>query len=254
MHDRRVKAAIRRAVTAGPDPRPASGHRDRLEVELLGAYRDRYPRHRRYLMLLNPWNRAARLALAGLAVALLGVGACSTSTTTEVEMGQKLTITMDGLSGDKADDSLRHLEGELNDFFAARPEVEGVNFNLRGSESGTVFEIMAWGRDVDAAALEADLLAQVPGLSATNVTIEPLSGGVRENLLQHFGHEILGLELELNGETADEIRAQIIARMAAAGIEGDARVVVEDTPDGRRIITVDVEGDTTVDVDGGSRP
>lgn len=243
MHDRRVKAAIRRAMTAGNDPRPAAGHREQLEDRLLGAYRDRYPRHRRYLMLLNPWNRAARLAMAGLAVALLGLGACTTSTTTEVEMGQRLTITMAGLAGDKADDSLRQLEGELDRFFASRPEVEGVNFNLRGSEAGTVFEVMAWGDAVDAADLEADLRAQVPGLAATTVSIEPLTGSVRENLLEHFGHEVLGLEMELSGETADEIRAQIMAQMAAAGIDGDAQVHVEETADGRKTITVEVKGE-----------
>jgi len=247
MRDRRVKATIRRAVTAGQAPRPSAGHRGRLETGLLEAYRDRYPRHRRYLMLLNPWNRAARLALAGLAAALLGVGACTTSTTTEVEMGQKLTITMAGQPGDKtgvmADDSLRQLESELNRFFAARPEIEGVNFNLRGFDDRTVFEVMAWGRDVDAASLEADLRAQVAGLSAATVDIQPLSGSVRENLLEHFGHEVLGLEMQLNGETADEIRAQIMAQMAAAGIDGEAQVQVEETTDGRKIITVDVKGE-----------
>lgn len=243
MRDRRMKATIRRAMAAGQDPRPSAGHRGRLETGLLAAYRDRHPRHRRYLMLLNPWNRSTRLALAGLAVALLGVGACSTSTTTEVEMGQKLTITMAGLAGDKADDSLRQLEGELDRFFAGRPEVEGVNFNLRGTDAGTVFEVMAWGRDVDAAALEAGLREQVPGLAATTVDFEPLSGSVRENLLEHFGHEVLGLEMELSGETADEIRAQIMAQMAAAGIDGEAQVHVEETPDGRKTITVEVKGE-----------
>lgn len=243
MRERQVKAAIRRAMTAGQVPRPADGHRERLQAGLLDAYRDRHPRNRRYLMLLNPWNRAARLALAGLAVALLGVGACTTSTTTEVEMGQKLTITMAGLTGDKADDGLKQLEGELDRFFASRPEVEGVNFNLRGSEAGTVFEVMAWGDEVNAAALEADLREQVPGLAATTVSIEPLTGSVRENLLEHFGHEVLGLEMQLSGETADEIRAQIMAQMAAAGIDGDAHVQVEETPDGRKTITVEVKGE-----------
>lgn len=246
MSERRLKATIRDSLAATTPP-PSPGHRGRLEADLLATYRDRYPRQRRYLMLLNPRNRTARLALAGLAVALLGVGACSTSTTTEVEMGQKLTITMDR-PGDartdaKSDDDLRNLEAELESFFASQPDVEGVNFNLRGLDDRTVLEVMAWGRDLDAATLEAALRAQVPGLSAGTVDIEPLSGGVRESLLARFGHEVLGLEMELSGETADEIRAQIMARMAAAGVDGDAQVHVEETPDGRRIITVDIEGE-----------
>lgn len=244
MHDRRLKATIRRGYEAAT-PRPAPGHRGRLEAEVLEAYRERYPRHRRLLMMLNPWNRAARLAMAGLAVALLGLGACSTSTTTEVEMGQKLTITMDGPAGGKADDGLKALEGELDRFFAAQPAVEGVSFNLRSMDDRTVFEVMAWGQGLDGEKLEADLRAQVPGLAGTTVDVSPLSGSVRENLLSHFGHEYLGLEMEVTGETAEEIRAQILAQMSAAGVTGDAKVHVEESADGRRVITVDVEGEMT---------
>ena len=43
-------------------------------------------------MLLNPYNRIGRLAMAGLALMILGIGACSTSTTTEVEMGQEVEL------------------------------------------------------------------------------------------------------------------------------------------------------------------
>lgn len=240
MHERRVKAALKRERAAAATQRPGPGHRAQLESSLLDTYRRRYPRHRRWLMLLNPWNRIARLAMAGLAVALLGVGACSTSTTTEVEMGQKLTITMGGLSGDKADADLQALEGELNRFFAAQPDVEGVTFNLRGMNGQTVFEIMAWGQGLDAAALEADLRKQVPGLASTTVNVSPLNGSVRENILSHLGHEYLGLELEVSGETADEIRQQILAQMVTAGVTGDAQVQVEDLPDGRRTIKVEV--------------
>jgi hypothetical protein len=243
MHDRRMKATIRRGVEATERPQPAPGHRGRLEADLLEAYRERFPRHRRFLMLLNPWNRAARLAMAGLAVALLGLGACSTSTTTEVEMGQKLTITMGGLSGEKADAELQALEADLNRFFDAQPDVEGVNFNLRGGDGETLFEVIAWGQGLDAAALEAELREQVPGLVSRNVVVEPLNGSVRENILSHLGHEYLGLEMEVSGETAEEIRQQIIAQMAAAGVTGDAKVHVETTADGHKVITVDVEGE-----------
>ena len=240
MHERRVKAALKRERDTTATQRPGPTHRAQLESSLLDTYRRRYPRHRRWLMLLNPWNRVARLAMVGLAVALLGVGACSTSTTTEVEMGQKLTITMGGLSGDKADADLQALEGELNRFFAAQPDVEGVTFNLRGMNGETAFDIMAWGQGLDAAALAADLRKQVPRLEGTTVDVSPLNGSVRENILSHLGHEYLGLELEVSGETADEIRAQILAQMAAQGLGGDAQVQVENLPDGRRTIKVEV--------------
>jgi len=241
MPERRLKGALRRAIGAADAPRPSAGHRDRLEATVLGAYRNRYPLHRRWLMLLNPWNRVARLAMAGLAVALLGVGACSTSTTTEVEMGQKLTI---GLTA-KAEVDFPAIEADVNRVFNAHPEIEGVNFNLRGIDGRTVFEIMAWGQDVDAAMLEAELREQVPALAGASVKVEPLNGSVRESLLSHFGHEVLGLDMEVSGETADEIRAQILAQMSAAGLSGDAQVQVETTPDGRKLIRVEVTGEPT---------
>lgn len=239
MHERRVKAALGRERQAAATQRPGPGHRARLESSLLDTYRRRYPRHRRWLMLLNPWNRAARLALAGLAVALLGVGACSTSTTTEVEMGQKLTI---GLA-DKSDVDITALGGELNRFFGAQPGVDGVSFNVQVIDGSTTLEIMAWGQDLDAAALEAALRKDVPALAGATVTTEPLSGSVRENLLSHLGHTVLGLEVK--GETADEIRVQILKQMAAQGLSGDAQVQVEDLPDGRRQVKVEVTKEST---------
>lgn len=240
MHERRLKAALRRTLDMKAATPTTSGHRERLEANVLGAYRDRYPHYRRWLMLLNPWNRAARLAMAGLAAALLGVGACSTSTTTEVEMGQKLTIGLNAKSGF----DLQAVEADLNRFFDAQPGVEGVTFNIRGLDGHDVYEIMAWGRGLDAEELEASLRRQVPELAAATVDIEPLSGSVRENLISHFGHQYLGLEMEVSGQTAEEIRQQILAQMAEAGVDGDAQVQVETTPDGRRTITVDVKGET----------
>ena len=234
MHERRVKAALKRERAAAATQRPAPGHRAQLEASLLDTYRRRYPRHRRWLMLLNPWNRAARLALAGLAVALVGVGACSTSTTTEVEMGKKVTISL----ASKANVDVAALDGELNSFFKAQPGVEGVSFNVQVIDGRTTFDVMAWGQDLDAAALEAALRKDVPALADATVTVEPLAGSVHENLLSHFGHSVLGLEVK--GETADEIRAQILQQMAAQGLSGDAQVQVENLPDGRRQIKVEV--------------
>jgi hypothetical protein len=244
MHDRRMKATIRRGLEAADTPQPAPGHRGRLEADLLEAYRERLPRHRRFLMLLNPWNRAARLAMAGLAVALLGLGACSTSTTTEVEMGQKLTITMGGLSGEKADDDLKALEGELNRFFEAQPEVEGVTFNLRGMDGQTRCS-KSWpgARAWTPRHWKPTCASRCRAWRVRNVVVEPLNGSVRENILSHLGHEYLGLELEVTGETAEEIRQQIMAQMATAGVTGDARVHVETSADGHKVIKVEVEGE-----------
>ena len=68
MRDQRLKRDLARLHSARDtnDPRPE--HRDALEADLLARYRDRESRTRRWLMLLNPWNRNARFALVGLAL------------------------------------------------------------------------------------------------------------------------------------------------------------------------------------------
>lgn len=235
MHERRVKATLRK-VFGATSPGTAGGRRDRLEAMLLDAYRDRYPHHRRWLMLLNPWNRVARFALAGLAVALLGVGACSTSTTTEVGMGQKVSINLAA----KAAVDLSSLQSQLNEFLHTVPGVEGVNLNVRRMDDDTQVDLMVWGQDLDASALESGLRGQVPALAGATIAVSPLTGSVRESLLSHLGHEYLGVELDVKGQTADEIRAQILQQLAAQGVDGDAQVQVEDLPDGRRQVKVEV--------------
>jgi hypothetical protein len=234
-----MKAAIRRAIGAVEAPRPPIGHRERLESTVLDAFRDRYPHHRRWLMLLNPWNRVARLAMAGLAVALLGVGACSTSTTTEVELGQKLTITL----SDKSETDFSFIDGEVEGFFASQPGVEGASIMMQVIDGRKSLEVMVWGQDLDASALEAALRKQLPTLAEASVTVEPLTGNVRESLLAHCGHQYLGIEVK--GETADEIRQQILTQLAAQGIDGDAQVQVENTPDGRKQVRVEIRQECT---------
>jgi hypothetical protein len=234
MHERRLKAVLRQAIGAVEAPRPSIENRERLESTVLGAYRDRYPHHRRWLMLLNPWNRIARLAMVGLAVALLGVGACSTSTITEVEMGQKLTI---GLS-DKSEMDSSLMDGEIERFLAGQPGVQGASINMKMIDGRSTLEIMVWGQDLDASVLEAALRKQLPALAEASVAVEPLTGNVRESLLAHCGHQYLGIEVK--GETADEIRQQILAQLAAQGLDGDAQVQVENTPDGRKKVRVEI--------------
>ena len=63
-----------------------------LEADLLSRYRTLHPNNRRWLMLLNPWNRIARFALTGQALCAMIVGACTTETTTDVDLGKHLQL------------------------------------------------------------------------------------------------------------------------------------------------------------------
>ncbi|MEN8197634.1 MAG: hypothetical protein ABFS30_14140, partial [Pseudomonadota bacterium] len=112
MHDRRLNDRLKRIHEPDVTNRPRPQHRRELEGRLLSRYRTNQSRKRRWLVMLNPWNRTARFAVVGLALTILGVGACTTSTTTEVDMGKKMTI---GFTA-KADADMISVDTSLGNF------------------------------------------------------------------------------------------------------------------------------------------
>ena len=188
-------------------------------------------------MLLNPWNRTARFALVGLALMVLGVGACTTPTTTEVEMGKKMTI---GFTA-KAEADVISVDTGLSNFLDSNPGIENVSVSIREEVGGdTVIEVLAWGQDLDEEALAAELRRQVPELQAADITFESLNGELEESYLTKMKREIF--QLEVDGATEEEIRLQIMAQLAAQGLEDGAEVEVIQQ-DGQTEIKVTVEKD-----------
>ena len=185
--------------------------------------------------MLNPWNRTARFALVGLAVIMLGVGACTTSTTTEVDMGKKMSI---GFSA-KADVDMISIDTGLSNFLDTQPGIENVSVSISETVDGPkIIEVMAWGRDLDGDALVAELRRQVPELRDADIAFETLSGTIEESFASKMKREIF--QLEVDGATEEEIRAQILAQLAEQGVaEGDAVVDVQ-MKDGQTEIKVQV--------------
>jgi len=172
--------------------------------------------------MLNPWNRTARFAVVGLALMILGVGACSTSTTTEVDMGKKMTI---GFTA-KADADMISVDTGLSNFLDTQPGIENVSVSISREMGGpATIEVMAWGQDLDGDALVAELRRQVPELETADISFETLSGTIEESYASKLKREIF--QMEVDGGTAEEIRAQILAQLAEQGVaEGDAQVEV----------------------------
>jgi len=185
--------------------------------------------------MLNPWNRTARFALVGLALVMLGVGACSTSTTTEVDMGTKMSI---GFSA-KADVDMISIDTGLANFLDTQPGVENVSVSISETMDGPkLIEVMAWGQDLDGEALVAELRRQVPELEDADISFETLSGTIEESFASKMKREIF--QMEVDGGTEEEIRAQILAQLADQGVaEGDAVVDVQ-MKDGKTEIKVQV--------------
>lgn len=188
-------------------------------------------------MLLNPWNRTARFALVGLALMVLGLGACTTSTTTEVEMGKKMTI---GFTA-KAEADVISVDTGLSNFIDSNPGIENVSVSIREEAGGdTVIEVLAWGQDLDEEALAAELRRQVPELQAADISFESLSGEMEESYFEKMRREVF--DLEVSGATAEEIRMEIMKQLAAQGLEDGAEVEVIHG-DGQTEIKVTVEKD-----------
>ena len=172
--------------------------------------------------MLNPWHRTARFALVGLALVMLSVGACSTSTTTEVDMGKKMTI---GFTA-KADIDMISVDTSLSSFLDTQPGIENVSLSISETMDGPpILEVMVWGQDLDGDALVAELRRQVPELQDADISFETLSGTIEESFASKLKREIF--QIEVDGTTEEEIRAQILAQLAEQGVaEGDAQVEV----------------------------
>jgi len=222
MHDRRLNNDLKRLhepdIANGPRPE----HRRELEVDLACRYRTQQSRKRRWLVMLNPWNRTARFAAFGLALLVLGVGACSTSTTTEVDMGKKMTI---GFSA-QTDAEMISIDTGLSNFLDTQPGIENVSVSISETVGGPkTINVMAWGRDLDGDALVAELRRQVPELKEADIAFETLSGTIEESFASKLKREVF--QIEVDGATEEEIRAQILAQLAEQGVaEGDAQVEV----------------------------
>jgi len=186
--------------------------------------------------MLNPWNRTARFALVGLALVMLGVGACSTSTTTEVDMGTKMSI---GFSA-KADVDMISIDTGLANFLDTQPGIENVSVSISETMDGPkLIEVMAWGQDLDGEALVAELRRQVPELEDADISFETLSGTIEESFASKMKREVF--QMEVDGATEEEIRAQILAQLAEQGVaDGDAVVDVQ-MKDGKTEIKVQIE-------------
>jgi hypothetical protein len=222
MHDRRLNDELKRIHEPDLAHGPRPEHRRELEDRLVSRYRTNQSQRRRWLVMLNPWNRTARFALVGLALMILGVGACTTSTTTEVDMGKKMTI---GFTA-KVDAEMITVDTGLSNFLDTQPGIENVSVSISETVDGpAVFEVMAWGRDLDGDALVAELRRQVPELQDADISFETLSGVFEESYASKMKREIF--QMEVDGATEEEIRAQILAQLAEQGVaEGDAVVDV----------------------------
>ncbi len=216
---------ILRTLCARP-VRDAGRGRDELEAELLARHERTTSRERGLKMMF-----LKRPVYAVLIIAVLGVGACTVPTETEVEMGQRLTYTLpDG--GDL--DELR----QVASFVESQPGVEDVSVAVEEVDGGpTILDLVVWGRGLDGGRLAGRIAEAFPGLADAPPALEDLSTEVRTSLAEKLGHSVFNFEIVAEG-TDDEIRQQILQQIFESGFGGEADVNVF-TEDG--VTTIDLE-------------
>ncbi|MBU0740858.1 hypothetical protein KKG45_11520 [bacterium] len=172
-----------------------------------------------------------------LLLAVLGIGACTVPTETEVEMGQRLTYTLD--SGGLLDELQ-----QVTRFVEAQPGVDDVSVAIQETDDGpTTIDLMIWGRGIDGDDLAGRLAGVFPALAGAHLERQELTTGIRTSLAEKLGHDLFHIEVVAEG-TDDEIRARILQQIYESGFAGDAQVDVS-TEDGVTTIGVEMthEGD-----------
>jgi len=172
-----------------------------------------------------------RPVFAILLLAVLGVGACTVPTETEVEMGQRLTYTL-------TDKSVMSQIGDLVQFVEAQPGVEEVLIQEEATDDGPlVIDLVAWGRGFKVDALTGRIAAAFPDLAKGRLETEVLSTDVKTSIAEKIGHDVFHFDIVAEGIDS-EIRAQILQQIYESGFEGLAEVDVH-TEDG--VTTIDLE-------------
>lgn len=231
--------------TAGPQNQSA------LETDLLSRYRKLHPQNRRWLMLLNPWNRTARFVLTGLVLCMVVIGACTTETITDVDLGKQMKMDLAVPLTDHAEgealviaenvsfDDLGHECRDMSKMLMAHPLVEDASVSLNHTGEGEVsLDILAWGDHVEAEQLVAQLKQTYPFLADASVTVNDLKTKIKESYASKIGRKVF--KVEASGTSPEELRRQFLQQLEAQGYDGQAEIITEKDGD-QQSITIELE-------------
>lgn len=169
----------------------------------------------------------ARWATIALALLILGIGACSTPTTSELEIGQRLRLEIPASA--RADGSLESLlsgPGSLPDALGAMPGVDEINVSVSEEAGGpSVIDALVWGEGLDGRALAEALVTSHPELADAAIEVSPLTGKLQESVAEKVGRTLFHLDIDLASE--EEMREQFLTQLKEQGFEGDAVVDVQ---------------------------
>ncbi|WAS96339.1 hypothetical protein [Nannocystis punicea] len=247
----RLPAALRRLYRAGaPEEHVLSDMSvppPSLEQDLMARFARRHPAPAR--PRLAGFVRGYRWALSTGLAAVAVAAACRMPY--DYDRGFGATVWCEAIGEDvPTSDRLRALADRLEQRAAA----EQVTMRVHADHgSAATVRIDLWGGD--AARIDDELLAEVedmPELKVESCRIEPLVETVHGTLGGRLGFEWFDLEL-LDQDDAEAARAQILERLEARGLRGDAEVEISDDGAGRREIKIRIEAEGELPDDGAAR-
>ncbi|MCY1058502.1 hypothetical protein [Nannocystis sp. SCPEA4] len=188
---------------------------------------------------LAAFVRGHRWALSSGLAAIAIAAACRMPY--DYDRGFGTTVWCDTTSADLIEkDALRDLADRLQE----RAGAEQVTMRVHADDPGPASaRIDLWG--LDAALEDDDLLAElaaVPELKVEGCRIEPLVETVHGTLGGRLGLELFDVEL-LDHDDAEAARAEILRRLEARGLHGDAQVEIFDDGAGRREVKIRIEAE-----------
>jgi hypothetical protein len=228
MNDRTLYTHLCRAHAgmAGRTPTFAAD----LESRVLSHYEKRYAARGRLRRLRLPRSVPARIALASaMLLALVGV-ACEIPTSSRVQMGHHVVVRYVAAMGATADE---HVEAALRQVLEPLG-ADAVRIGLSHRDDGLAhLDIVAWGEHLTPDAVERAVTGQIGAPRIRTIQTSALTATVTESLGRRMGRHLFGLDVE--HQSAAELRAAILERLTAEGFDGDADVQVEDDGSMRRI-------------------
>ena len=186
-------------------------------------------------MFINPRWRAGKLILAGLALLVLGIGACNIPTEYEAEVGKSFAIHIPRDTGEVPSTT------ELLAFIEKVVRADDISDSISEQVSGEMdINLLLWGSRISRDELTNRLRAEYPAFKTALFEVSELAGSVRGSLADKIGHEVFNIEV--SGDDLEEIRQQVLAQLAEQGFTGDATVELYEENGNTRIdITIEEE-------------
>lgn len=191
--------------------------RDALEHALLAKLLAKLP-----AQPPSPWRR--RMLIGGLA-GLSFAGACVIPTDYSMDFGHRLAFSVDDGAFDPRSLS-EHIRGEFDGIdelriSASKSFIERDDGSTAQMQFDVVLDVVG---SADPGEIEVSLLQQFDALAPTDIDVDALDETVHGTLGGMLSHRTLGWVVD--GESAQQARARILADFAAQGLPAPSRVDV----------------------------